>query len=139
MRSASPLRILALATLLLAIVPAGARAQQILYAPAPEVEDGPLDHVTVTPTPQPQHAQPASRGECRRIARQLAHLDDVRSMAADRGDELWQASVDQQMSRMKQRWNTRCDDSQERWARAFAAALKAAGKIALRYFLFGMI
>jgi len=139
MGSARPLRILVLATLVAALAPIAARAQSVLYAPAPEVEQGPLDQITVTPTPQPQHTQPASVGECRRIARQLVHLDDVRAMAEQRGDELWQASVEQQMGRMKQRWYTRCDDSQERWAKAVSAALKTAGKIALKYFLFGLM
>jgi len=139
MRPARSLRILALATLVAGLAPVAARGQSVLYAPAPEVEQGPLEQITVTPTPEPQHAQPASNGECRRIARQMVHLDDVRAIAAERGDELWQASLDQQMGRMRQRWNTRCDDSQERWAKLFKEALKTAGKLALRYFLFGFI
>ncbi len=139
MRPARPLRILALATFLTALAPITARAQAIEYDPAPVVEDAPLDQVTVTPTPVPQHTQPASHGECRRIARQMVHLDDVRRLAAQRDDQLWEASLDQQMGRMQQQWNTRCDDSAERWAQEFKALLKTAGELALHYFLFGML
>ena len=93
-----------------------------------------LGATTVSAEP-PTPSVPAR--ECRRIARQMVHYEQVQEMAKDRGNALWAASTGQHLDQLEARWDAGCDMTDEAWAAVFQRALKTAGRAAIRYFTFG--
>ncbi len=73
-------------------------------------------------------------GECKRIAKQIIHFENVKAMAEQRNDALWAAGTKAHISELEGRWNERCWDGVDPWQVAFNKLLKVAAEAAIRYF-----
>jgi hypothetical protein len=73
-------------------------------------------------------------GECRRIAKQIIHFENVKAMAQERNDALWTAGTQAHIAQLEGRWNERCYDGVDPWQVAFNKLLKEAAEAAIRYF-----
>ena len=73
-------------------------------------------------------------GECRRIAKQIIHFENVKAMAQQRNDALWTAGTEAHISRLEGQWNEHCYDGVDPWQVAFNRLLKEAAEAAIRYF-----
>ncbi len=86
-----------------------------------------------------------SRSRCRQMTRQIAHYYDVKDMASDRGDEMWQQGTERQILRLEVRQRKLCPAylasvEQSRMKKAAEETkqfFRAAAKAAARYFTFG--
>lgn len=81
-----------------------------------------------------------SRGECRRMTRQIAHYADVADRARERGNELWEENTIQHIARLSERRARLCPEYRPRPAgEQLAKMLRDAAKIAAKLFTMGMI
>jgi hypothetical protein len=88
-----------------------------------------------------------NRGECRRMTKQINHYENVvLKRARDRGDAMWEASMEEHLSRLKNRRADRCPDYREqrkvlsalaKQAAQMRALMAAAAKGAAKYFTGG--
>ena len=72
--------------------------------------------------------------ECRRIAKQIIHFENVKAMAQERSNAGWEAATQQHIAQLEGRWNDRCYDGVDQWQVAFNNLLKTAAEVAIRYF-----
>jgi hypothetical protein len=72
--------------------------------------------------------------ECKRIAKQIIHFEDVKAMAEQRNDVLWTAGTQAHITHLEGQWNERCYDGVDPWQVAFNKLLKVAAEAAIRYF-----
>lgn len=72
--------------------------------------------------------------ECKRIAKQLIHFENVKAMAQERDDEKWAAATQDHIAQLEGRWNDRCFDGVDQWQVAFNRLVKVAAEVAIRYF-----
>ncbi len=111
---------------------------QDAYEPADQAAVAePLDQGEVTSEPYDPNLAKLNPGECKRLGRQIVQLVDVAARANDRGDELWEASAAARMDRLEKRWNEKCGTEDDSFARLVWAALRTAGRLAIKYFTGG--
>ena len=72
--------------------------------------------------------------ECKRIAKQIIHFENVKAMAQQRNDALWTAGTEAHITQLEGRWNERCYNGVDPWQVAFNKLLKEAAEAAIRYF-----
>jgi len=72
--------------------------------------------------------------ECKRIAKQIIHFENVKAMAQERDDASWEVATQQHIAQLEGRWNDRCNDGVDQWQVAFNQLLKTAAEVAIRYF-----
>ena len=72
--------------------------------------------------------------ECKRIAKQIIHFEDVKAMAEQRNDALWTAGTQAHISQLEGQWNEHCYDGVDPWQVAFNKLVKVAAEAAIRYF-----
>jgi hypothetical protein len=75
--------------------------------------------------------------ECKRIAKQIIHFENVKAMAQEREDASWEVATQQHIAQLEGRWNDRCNDGVDEWQVAFNQLLKTAAEVAIRYFTWG--
>jgi len=75
--------------------------------------------------------------ECKRIAKQIIHFENVKAMAQERDDASWEVATQQHIAQLEGRWNDRCYDGIDPWQVAFNQLLKTAAEAAIRYFTWG--
>lgn len=75
--------------------------------------------------------------ECKRIAKQLIHFENVKAMAEERDDAKWAAATQDHIAQLEGRWNDRCYDGVDQWQVAFNRLVKVAAEVAIRYFTWG--
>jgi hypothetical protein len=81
-----------------------------------------------------------SRGECRRMTRQIAHYAEVADRARERGNESWEEHTLQHIARLSERRARLCPEFRERPAgEQLAKMLRDAARIAAKLFMMGMI
>ena len=73
-------------------------------------------------------------GDCRRLAKQIIHFENVKAMAQERNDALWTAGTEAHITQLEGRWNERCYNGVDPWQVAFNRLLKEAAEAAIRYF-----
>ncbi len=86
-----------------------------------------------------------SRNRCRKMSSQISHYYDVEATARSRGDDLWQASTQEHILRLENRYRRLCpqylaaiERSKIRKATEETKQfIRAAAKAAARYFTFG--
>ncbi len=76
---------------------------------------------------------------CRRFTRQIAHFEDVVTLARQRDDDLWEEHTRRHIDRLKARRDRRCPPPEDRTAEVMAEFIKAAGKAALKFFTMGLL
>lgn len=81
--------------------------------------------------------------ECRRTEKQIAHFQDVLTLAQERDNELWEDATRQHIDRLQTRLEQRCPEHVKANAIARAAAetralLKLAAQAAITYFTGGL-
>ncbi len=77
---------------------------------------------------------------CRKLTRQIEHYQEVVQRAQQRQDELWEQTMQQHVDRLVIRRAARCPEyvvDDETWDR-IKEFLYLGGKIAIRYFTFGL-
>ena len=72
--------------------------------------------------------------ECKRIAKQIIHFENVKAMAQERNDATWSAATEDHIAHLEGQWNERCYDGVDQWQVAFNKLLKVAAEAAIRYF-----
>ena len=123
---------------LLAALAAGPlRAEDAASAPDSSAASEAPEPGAVTPEPYDPALARLEPGECRKLARKIVHYTDVAAQASDRGDELWEQSTVAPVDRLEARWNELCANEDDSFTRWFNAALKTAGRLALKYFTMG--
>ncbi|MCC6641863.1 MAG: hypothetical protein IT386_11945 [Deltaproteobacteria bacterium] len=124
--------------LLLAALAAGPLRAEGDASPAeqPAAAEAP-DPGAVAPEPVDPALAKLRPGQCRKLARKIVHYTDVAAQASERGDELWEHSTSAHVDRLEARWNALCANEDDRFVRWFNAALKTAGRLALKYFTMG--
>lgn len=113
------------------------RADDVTDAAEPAAASEAPDPGAVAPEPYDPTLARLKPGECRKLARKIVHYTDVAARASDRGDELWEQSTVAHVDRLEARWNALCANEDDRFTRWFNAALKTAGRLALKYFTMG--
>ena len=73
-------------------------------------------------------------GECRRIAKQIIHFENVKAMAEERNDGPWTAGTQAHIAQLEGRWNELCYNGVDQWQVAFNKLVKVAAEAAIRYF-----
>lgn len=61
----------------------------------------------------PALAVPSNKSQCRRITRQITHFEDVATMAAERGDEMWFDGTVDHIKRLGERRSRMCPEYDE--------------------------
>lgn len=72
--------------------------------------------------------------DCKRIAKQIIHFENVKALAQERNDALWSAATQDHITLLAGQWNERCYDGVDQWQVAFNKLLKVAAEAAIRYF-----
>ncbi len=87
----------------------------------------------------PAAAAAGSPQLCARYARQIAHYENMREAAAERGSALWEERLSSQVALLRGRAEQDCPDlfQDDSTAEAMAALLKVAARAALTYFTLG--
>jgi hypothetical protein len=116
-----------------------ARGQDVSQPPDPSASEQPLDQGEVTPEPFDPNMAKLNPGECKKLGRQIVHLVDVAAQANDRGDDLWESSTAARMDNLERRWNEKCGTEDDSLARLTWAAIRTAGRLALKYFSGGYL
>jgi hypothetical protein len=81
-----------------------------------------------------------SRGECRRLTRQIAHFADVADRARERENERWEERTIQHIARLSERRAELCPEYRPKPAgEQLAKMLRDAAKIAAKLFMWGLI
>jgi hypothetical protein len=87
--------------------------------------------------PEPPPKTHVNKVECRRIAKQIVHFENVKGMAEERDDELWANATQQHIERLEGRWWAKCDTGEDEFAKEFSRALRLAARAAVKYFTWG--
>jgi hypothetical protein len=87
----------------------------------------------------PTAAAAGSPQLCARYARQIAHYENMRELAEERGNAMWEERLAGQVESLRTRAQQDCPDlfTDDDTAEAMAALLKVAARAALTYFTFG--
>jgi hypothetical protein len=81
-----------------------------------------------------------SRGECRRLTRQIARYADTADRARERGNAAWEENTIEHIGRLSERRARLCPEYRPRPAgEQLAKMLKDAAKIAVTLFTMGLI
>jgi hypothetical protein len=81
-----------------------------------------------------------SRGECKRLTRQIAHYAEVADRARERDNELWEEHTIQHIGRLSERRAYLCPEYRGKtYGEQLAKLLKDAAKIAAKLFMMGLI
>jgi len=73
-------------------------------------------------------------GECKRIAKQIIHFENVKAMAEERNDGMWTAGTQAHIAQLEGQWNQFCYNGVDQWQVAFNKLVKVAAEAAIRYF-----
>jgi hypothetical protein len=73
-------------------------------------------------------------GDCRRLAKQIIHFENVKAMAEERNDALWARGTQAHINHLEGQWNNLCYDGIDEWQVAFNKLVKTAAEAAIRYF-----
>jgi hypothetical protein len=122
-----------------AVHPGPARAQSLEDAAAEAAADT-AGSLLGLPPPREGPPPPPKRinvARCRRIAKQLVHFANVKDMAAERDNPLWEQATQDHIDQLEGEWWAQCDDHDDEFAQAFSKALRLAAKAALKYFTWG--
>jgi len=100
----------------------------------------------VAAAPLPAAAQQDDfHAHCRTLTKQIAHFEDVASMARQRNDDLWEASTEAHIARLEDRRERLCPEYRQRqlaiadaqfWSDMYQL-MKIGAQGALRYLTFG--
>ncbi|HVP27546.1 MAG TPA: hypothetical protein VMW35_00120 [Myxococcota bacterium] len=109
------------------------RAQQVLRAAI-------VAALLAAPRPALAQQNPAhlSINECRKIAKQMIRYGQDIDYAEKWDQELRVEVLDRKLTMLEQRWDVGCDHSDDVMLAKFYDVMKKAGRIALRYFTWGM-
>jgi hypothetical protein len=84
-------------------------------------------------------ASHSSKGQCRRITRQMERFEDTLTLARQRDNDLWAAATKQHIARLGERRARLCPEYRppnrvRQWMNTFRDVSRVAAKAAIKYF-----